>query len=217
MIRQHYWHVWPPSLEYAKRHAHGTVAELGPGLYPFEPATIKVGRGTEHDIDLSRAPLPFDDQSIDFLYCRHTLEDLDDPIHCLREIRRVAKRGWLETPSPMAELSKGVDSALTRAGQTPWRGYVHHKWIFWNDAGTLKFCPKYPAYLEHYYHSDFWTALAHPANWNTYFLFGPKMEVQPLEHEVDFHINYDYKNILQSAVSAAMKSCASYAESFFEK
>lgn len=213
----HYWHPWQPAVDYATRHAHGTVVELGPGFFPFESAIIKVGRGTEHDIDLCRDPLPFEDQSVDFLYCRHTLEDLDDPVHLLREIRRVAKHGWLETPSPMAELTRGVDAPLLNGDDAPWRGYLHHRWIFWNDAGTLKFCAKYAGYLEHFSEDiDFWDYLAHPKNWNTYFLFGKRMEWEHLEHELHYNVITDYGQVLESAVNAAVISCDKYATSFWE-
>lgn len=37
--------------------------------------------------------LPFKDQSIDWIYCYHTLEHLDSPVKILREFRRVSRVG----------------------------------------------------------------------------------------------------------------------------
>jgi SAM-dependent methyltransferase/uncharacterized protein YbaR (Trm112 family) len=43
--------------------------------------------------------LPFKDQSIDFLITSHVLEHVADPARAIAEMRRVAKRGYVETPA----------------------------------------------------------------------------------------------------------------------
>jgi ubiquinone/menaquinone biosynthesis C-methylase UbiE len=50
--------------------------------------------------------LPYEDKEFDFVYCRHVLEDLIYPFRVIKEMQRVAKAGYIETPSPMAELKK---------------------------------------------------------------------------------------------------------------
>lgn len=70
----------------------------------------------------SRQPLPFEDKSFDFAVCSHTLEDIRDPIFLCSELQRVARRGYLETPSVLAELGIGIESRV-------YAGYYHHRWL----------------------------------------------------------------------------------------
>src|SRR4051794_2049878 len=80
-------------------------------LMPYE--TRGVGQGTERErftsetwtqLDVCQDPLPFEDDSIDFVVCSQTLEDIRDPLFLCSELNRVAKAGYLETPSTLAEL-----------------------------------------------------------------------------------------------------------------
>ena len=66
--------------------------------------------------------LPFEDQKFDFVVCRHTLEDIKDPIKICREMMRVAKAGYIETPSRTYESTKGVERHW-------WCGHYHHRWF----------------------------------------------------------------------------------------
>ncbi|MBN1104244.1 MAG: class I SAM-dependent methyltransferase [Deltaproteobacteria bacterium] len=90
-----------------------TVLDLGSGAYPFPPATILCDRfmdTTRHRseklvvdtrpfmvCDVMNLPLP--DKSIDFLYCSHVLEHVEDPLRACSEITRVGKRGYIEVPA----------------------------------------------------------------------------------------------------------------------
>lgn len=47
--------------------------------------------------------LPFDDKSFDYVICNHVLEHVEDPTAFLKEQFRVAKRGYIETPSLIGE------------------------------------------------------------------------------------------------------------------
>lgn len=47
--------------------------------------------------------LPFGDKEFDFVICNQVLEHVDDPDQFLREQMRVAKRGYIETPSLIGE------------------------------------------------------------------------------------------------------------------
>lgn len=44
--------------------------------------------------------MPFKDKEFDFVYCSHVLEHVVDPIRACRELMRVARRGYIETPTP---------------------------------------------------------------------------------------------------------------------
>jgi SAM-dependent methyltransferase len=43
--------------------------------------------------------MPFADKEFDFVYCSHVLEHVQDPERACRELMRVGKRGYLETPT----------------------------------------------------------------------------------------------------------------------
>lgn len=82
-----------------------------------------------------RKPLPFKDKEIDFVICSHTLEDIRDPVYLCSEICRVGKRGYIEVPSRLAELSFGVESRN-------YAGYVHHRWIIDIEENKITFLIK---------------------------------------------------------------------------
>ena len=48
--------------------------------------------------------LPFEDNEFDYVVCKHVLEHVDDPIKFLKELSRVGKMGYLETPSLIGEF-----------------------------------------------------------------------------------------------------------------
>ena len=87
-------------------------------------------------------PFPFEDKSIDFCICSHTLEDIRDPSWVCREINRVAKRGYIEIPSPVFEFTRD------REPSDP-VGLSHHRWIVDVRDDFIAFFPKH-----HYIHGD---------------------------------------------------------------
>ncbi len=119
---------------------HTVVLDIGVGGYPFPLATILTDRflgNTHHrteEIVLNGKPfivsdmnfLPFSDKSIDFVYCSHVLEHVDDPVHACSEIVRVGKRGYIEVPTLGKDLLFG--SAKGR-----------HKWHVVRIANELIF------------------------------------------------------------------------------
>jgi hypothetical protein len=124
------------------------VLELGPGLTPFSKATHFCGwdqgsqkiDSNQHTVcDFSIQKLPYADKEFDFIYCRHVLEDLYNPFLLVEEMSRVGKAGYIETPSPAAELCKNIDCGDS---YVPWRGYHHHNSFVWEHEGTLCFVVK---------------------------------------------------------------------------
>lgn len=89
-------------------------------------------------------PFPFADKSLDFVICSHTLEDIRDPLWVCREMIRVAKRGYLEVPSRVAESCRGWESPRIA-------GLSHHRWLIdiAPDPAAVKFTMKY-----HMIHAD---------------------------------------------------------------
>jgi SAM-dependent methyltransferase len=99
--------------------SEGAVAlDIGGGDHPFPKATILSDRyleSTEHrylPIVRDGRPfvifdvhnIPFSDKSIDFVYCSHVLEHVDDPHRTCSEIMRVGHQGYIETPSLSADM-----------------------------------------------------------------------------------------------------------------
>lgn len=76
------------------------------------------------------------------VYCRHVIEDLRYPEILLEQFKN-CDRGWIETPHPFVEFTRGVDHGL------PFRGFSHHYWFCWVENDTLILCPKYSV-VEHF-------------------------------------------------------------------
>lgn len=51
--------------------------------------------------------LPFRTQAFDYVICSHVLEHVEDPEKLINELMRVAPRGYIETPSEIAERLYG--------------------------------------------------------------------------------------------------------------
>jgi len=77
----------------------------------------------------------FRDKEFDFVVCSHVLEDVRDPIFVCSQIQRVAKAGYIETPSRFRECAK-VNANDTVAG------WGHHRWLVDVEDGTIVFTPK---------------------------------------------------------------------------
>lgn len=224
-----HWCPWRKAVEYAEQLAmdslndgKGIVVELGPGNRPFSLSTDFVGRdptqsrdgykGFFHQLNLSNDELPFDDGSVAFLYCRHTIEDLDDPEWCLSEIRRVAKAGYIETPSPICELTRGVDAERASTGKRPpWRGYHHHRSIVWDSNGTLAVVGKFPFIecVDFGTQDEVFSDLLNggPLYWNTYFAWTGPLNYRIYRHEMDFEVGPTYGEVLDKAARECLESC----------
>ena len=51
--------------------------------------------------------LPFADRAFDYVICSHVLEHVEDPARLIAELERVARRGYIETPSEIGERIYG--------------------------------------------------------------------------------------------------------------
>lgn len=61
---------------------------------------------------------PFADKEFDFVYCSHVLEHSEDPESACKELMRIAKRGYIETPT------KGKDIFMVTAELSNHRSHV---------------------------------------------------------------------------------------------
>jgi SAM-dependent methyltransferase len=174
-----------------------TVLEIGPGSVPFEPATLFIGchETIEHytNVDIDNERFPFEDQSIDFVYCRHVLEDIQNPDVAMQEIIRISKHGgYIETPSPLVEITKNVDSPEF---SYLYCGYIHHRYLVWGNMqkNELYFLPKYSCILDHLLqansHDPYELLNTQPILWNNYFLFTTHPTVIVYKNGVNFNVH----------------------------
>ena len=184
------------------------VLEIGPGYVPFSRATMfvdykklpNIPADKIVSIDMNSEKLPFEDKSFDFIYCRHVIEDMYNPFLLIKEMERVGKEGYIETPSPMAELGRGVD------GNSPqFRGYHHHHSVVWVHEGQLRLIHKYPIceYVR-FTEEDITGWLREgPKFWNTYYLWKDKIDLKPYQSGPDYVITRDYSSILKNAMDSS--------------
>jgi SAM-dependent methyltransferase len=85
--------------------------------------------------DVCSGRWPFDANEFDFVVCSHVLEDVRDPLQVCAEMIRVGKRGYLETPSRLAESTRGVSRPYMA-------GHSHHRWLVEIEAGRVVFTMK---------------------------------------------------------------------------
>lgn len=107
------------------------------GLYGADgsgPERFSADTWIRRDI-CDREPWPFEDGSIDFAICSHTLEDVRDPVWVCAELNRVARAGYVEVPSRLEEQSYGF--------QGPWVGWGHHHWLIDVRPGEIEFVFKH--------------------------------------------------------------------------
>lgn len=86
--------------------------------------------------------LPFKDKSFTFASCSHVLEHLSNPELGVKELRRVTKKGYIETPTAVREM-------LSR--------WSFHKWVVKYRQGKLLFLPNnFPTHnLPHFLSAKF--------------------------------------------------------------
>ncbi len=110
------------------------------GLYGRDGAEERFSQDTWIQMDIcERTPYPFEDDSVDFVVCSHTLEDVRDPIWVCSEINRIGRAGYIEVPSRLEEQSMGVHG--------PWVGWSHHRWLIDIVDGGIDFTMK-PHFLH---------------------------------------------------------------------
>lgn len=211
-IKHHYWQPDSENQAIVKTLATDkkVVVEIGPGTCPFALATEFIdwqprphleGKPVYH-LDLNSEPLPYADQSVDFIYCRHVLEDMYNPMWLCQEINRVAKAGYIETPSPIAECCRHVDG-----GSPNFRGYIHHRYLVWNDGDVLSFLPKYPV-IEHLDFGEDETFLIETLNtgslhWNIYFTWTGQFTTRLYQHDQDFKVQVNYDILIAQALETS--------------
>lgn len=184
------------------------VLEVGPGHAPLKRANVSVDFAEVPSVknlikcDIVNEKMPFKDKEFDFCYARHVLEDSFDPFSICREMSRVAKRGYIEVPSPMAELGRGVDG-----GSPPFRGYHHHRYIGWVFGKELRMISKYP-FVEYckFPEEQIDQLLQQERYWNSYYLWEDRINVVHRQSPLDYNIPRDYALVLGEAIERSRES-----------
>jgi SAM-dependent methyltransferase len=148
---RYFWRRW------AGGPAQRRVLDVGSGHRPHEDATHLVDLLPGDDSERGGAvkmlgrslvvatveALPFKDGTFDYVYACHVLEHTDRPAEACRELMRVARAGYIETPSPFFEQGYNYPK--------PDRGWSFHKWFVWADRrDTLVFEPKTPVSIDQF-------------------------------------------------------------------
>lgn len=190
--------------------ANAKVLEVGPGHDPFRRADafvdfvpVDVPADSFHKCDLATEKLPFADKQFDFVVCKHTLEDMYDPFPLCAEMERVAKAGYVETPSPVAELCRGVDGLTA----PKYRGYHHHRFVVWQTHDELRFVTKYP-FVEYmgFGEENLAERLRQPKYWNTYHLWEGSLRVRHIQSPLDYDIPSQYRAVLGTAIEDSIEA-----------
>lgn len=206
-----YWAPCQQIVDYVSNVVIGKkdrVLEIGPGHAPFKRADVSVDfvdvPGVKNLVkcDLGSEPLPFKDKEFDFVWARHVLEDSYDPFSISKEMSRVAKRGYIEIPSPMAEIGRGVDG-----GSPPFRGYHHHRWVGWVFGKELRLITKYP-FIEYcrFDETRIDKLLTEEKYWNSYLLWEDEIVVNHRQSPLHYNIPRDYAQILSEAVERSVEA-----------
>jgi len=106
----------------------------------------------------------------DFVICRHTLEDIENPKFVTDKLQKVAKAGFIAFPGKHMEMEKGFYKRFPKT-----RGMHHHRWIFITKNGRLYGLPKMG-----------WTDLIKDKDLKKMNFYKEKIE-DPKDHELRFY------------------------------
>ena len=106
-------------------------------------------RGNISDVDVWTEIIEYVEKhgKFDFLVSTHTIEDISAAPMVCNMFTRIAKEGFIAIPSKHSELHRH---------EGPWRGYIHHRWIYDIKDGNFLGYPK-QCFLEHMGYIDEWT------------------------------------------------------------
>ena len=234
-IKNRYWGPNSIIIKMIEKHCetnkYSKVLEIGPGDVPFKLASDFIGCNetiTNYiEIDIDKTAFPHPDNSFDFIYCRHVLEDIQNPDFALNEMFRVSKfGGYIETPSPLIETMKNVDGS---ADSDKYCGYIHHRYIVWcnMEKNEIYFLPKYSCILDHFlnFEDDAKRRLYnlinnYPVYWNNYLLYdaNKKPNIVMYKNRVNFGQNGnmigEYIQLVVRAINESIKNTEYFVQTY---
>ncbi len=188
-------------------HRRDFVLEIGSGHNPKPRADVLCDKFIDDDrqrgghivadrplVEADGQHLPFADSAFDYVICSHVLEHIEDPVLLIHELMRVAKRGYIETPSEIAERIYG---------------WPYHHWLI-NRIGTKLVLQKkrHTSQFGQLFH----TLVAHDKQWKRFHLTHHHLFL--VQHEWDGNIEYE---IIQNGKSPMNLDCHKTVESLIAK
>lgn len=119
--------------EYETRQSHS---------FKDEPEQFTKETWYKRDI-CDHTPYPFANKELDFVICSHTLEDIRDPLWVCSEMIRISKAGYIEVPSRLVEMCRGVNRECPV-------GYHHHRWLIDIEGQRIRFYRKDGVLYSHW-------------------------------------------------------------------
>jgi hypothetical protein len=210
------------------------ILEIGPGYIPFSLATKSVGFNEKMadfiEIDIDKNLLPYENNEIDFVYCRHVLEDIQNPDFALQEIIRCSKAGYIETPSPLIEITKGIDGSPFA---DKYAGYIHHRYIVWSNIqkNEIYFLPKYSNIIDNFLEIDQVNVdkmlnliNTFPIYWNNYFIYDINNSPKIIMYKNGINFNTkggamiaDYNKLICEAVNVSIQNTDYFVSNYVNK
>ena len=133
------------------------------------------------------AALPFKDKSFDYVITSHVLEHMNNPTQFIAELTRVAKAGYIETPSELGEKIFG---------------WPFHKWIVRIKNDTIIMRPRiadspFKNYFHQMYQNDSLFAEFIDSHFSDYYVQYEWEETIPLRIEDDLSTDVKFSNSSQ--------------------
>jgi len=211
-------------IKFCNNNNYKNILEIGPGLHQFPLANKFVGYNEKINnyvsLDIDEEKLPFNEKEIDFIYSRHTLEDIQNPNFAMSEIIRCCKSGYIETPSPLIEVAKGVDGYNNN---NLYGGYIHHRYIIWSDIEKCEiyFLPKYSNIIDNFItlndnHYDLINN--EPYIWNNYFIWKDKQpKITMYKNGINYYLTPEnYCNVINIAINTSIKNTEYFIDNFIK-
>jgi hypothetical protein len=150
------------------------------------------------------------------------MEDIQNPDFALKEISRVSKfGGYIETPSPLIEITKDVDA---QSFSDKYCGYIHHRYIVWSsiEKNEIYFLPKYSCILDLLIEKNkklLYLINNYPVYWNNYFVFTTKPTIIMYKNGVNFKVNNvsEYLQLVERAVNESIQNTNYFVKNYFVK
>lgn len=133
------WEYQKPFIKHQFKEGE-KVLDVGSGADPFPYATVLADLYIEptihrketfvsngkpvHICDINS--MPFEDKEFDYVVCSHVLEHVDNPVMACKELMRVGKAGYIETPTLMKDMLLSWAKGM-------------HKWHIIPQGNTLFF------------------------------------------------------------------------------
>ena len=227
-VKNHFYHPLNEIVSYWENKCNNfnKVLEIGPGITPFSKANIYIDsqKWNNPNINVFNYDIDVNDLSslgnIDFVYCRHVMEDIQNPDFACKNLFRISKNGYIETPSPIVEILKNID-VFPLANS--YRGYIHHRYLVWTElsTNTLWFMPKFPLIDHIKLDNNLENQLINLVNnnkyyWNNMYYWDEqnKPNVKIYKHGDNFQIQKNYLEKILNGIDLNKQSTENFIHKF---